>query len=74
MEQSLTSNDMTKQQIGQAIRARRKEQGWTIDALAHEVGIRKATLIDVELGRNHKIDTLNAILEHLDGEMLIIWG
>lgn len=65
---------MTKQQIGESIRARRKELGYTQDALAMKVGIRKATLIDVELGRNHKIDTLIAILDHLDGEILIVCG
>lgn len=64
---------MTKQQIGESIRARRKELGYTIDALAMKVGIRKATLIDVELGRNHKVDTLIAIVDCLGGGIEIEW-
>lgn len=65
--------DVMRKLIGNFVRERRNEQGLTLEQLAKQAGIRKQTLIDLELGRNYEINTLAAIIGCLRGELQIVW-
>jgi transcriptional regulator with XRE-family HTH domain len=65
--------DKARQLIGQFIKERRDELGWSQQKLADMADIRKATLIDVEAGRTYNMNTLLAILGCLRGKLNIEW-
>lgn len=56
---------MTKTEIGQAIRTRRKALRIYQSELAQRAGVTTATVIEVEKGRNFTANTLLAILDVL---------
>ena len=65
--------DKARQLIGEYIKERRKERGWSLQHLADQAGVRKQTLFDMEGGRNYEINTLIAVVGCLRGELQIIW-
>lgn len=65
--------DTARKLIGDYIRERRKEVGYSQEQLASMAQIRKATLIDVEAGRSYNFNTLLAIIGCLRGELQIMW-
>lgn len=65
--------DIARQLIAEHIKQRRAEIGYSQQALSEMAGIRKATLVDLEAGRNYEINTLIAVLGCLRGELQIGW-
>ena len=59
-------------QLGNLLRTRRKELGLTQAALADKVGLRQATVSQIETGSNAtRIDTLLRIIAMLDLDLTI---
>jgi transcriptional regulator with XRE-family HTH domain len=61
--------DKMRLMIGQQIRKRRVEFNLSQENLASKVGIRKATLSEIENGSNCTLNTLLEILKNLDGKV-----
>lgn len=65
--------DIAREKIADFVKERRKERAMSQQQLADMAGIRKATLIDLEAGRNVTLNTLIAVVACLRGEIKIIW-
>lgn len=65
--------DIAREKIAEFVKERRKERAMSQQQLADMAGIRKATLIDLEAGRNVTLNTLIAVVACLRGEIKIIW-
>lgn len=63
-----------RKSFGDQIRQRRQHLGLSQDKLSYISGIRKATLIDAELGRNVEANTIFALLEILKGSIQVEWS
>lgn len=74
MRYSQTTIDLARRIIGSEIRRRRQELGYSQAKLSELTGIRKATIIDVEKGRNFKSDTFIALMDRLGGVLNIQWA
>jgi len=59
----------TTKEIGEALKARRKRLGWTLEHVAEQAGIRIATLSEMENGAGFRSETLLAVLEVLGLEI-----
>lgn len=66
--------DKARELIGQHIRSRRNQLGWTQDQLASVADIRRATVTDVENGKPYELNTLIAIIGSMRGELQLIWN
>lgn len=66
--------DKARQLIGDFIKERRKEVGYSQEELANMAGIRRATLTELEAGGPFTINTLLAILGILRGQFFIEWA
>jgi len=66
--------DKARQLIGEFIRDRRKEVGYSQEELANMAQIRQATLSDMETGGQVKTNTLLAVLGVLRGKIFIEWA
>lgn len=61
----------TTKEIGEALKARRKRLGWTLEHVAEQAGIRIATLSEMENGAGFRSETLLAVLKVLDLELSV---
>lgn len=66
-------SDIARGKMAEFVRQRRKEMGITQEDLSAMAGIRKATLVDLEKGKNFTVNTFLAVLGCLRGELQIIW-
>lgn len=66
--------DKQRKIIGKQIRKRRLEFKLSQETLASQVGIRKATLSEIENGNNCTVNTLLGIIKQLDGNVVICWN
>ena len=64
--------DIAREKIGQFVRSRRTELGWSQQKVSDIADVRQATVNDVEMGRNYTINTLLAILGSMRCELQII--
>ena len=65
--------DTARKLIGDFVKDRRSEVGYTQQQLAEMAGISRLTLIDLEAGKNYEVNTLIAVLGCLRGELKIEW-
>lgn len=65
--------DIAREKIGEFVKERRKERAMSQQQLADMASIRKATLIDLEAGRNVTLNTIIAVVACLRGEIQVIW-
>lgn len=62
----------TPQQLGAALRRRRRELGWTQKQLATRVGLRPATISELEAGEvDARFSTVTRLMAALDLEVLV---
>lgn len=59
-------------EIGAKLKSLRKKKGLTLEELSSLTGIRRMTISDIEKGQNFNIQTLLAILEHLNADIDIV--
>lgn len=64
--------DIAREKIGQFVRSRRTELGWSQQKVSDIADLRQATVNDVEQGRNYNINTLIAILGTMRCELQIV--
>jgi HTH-type transcriptional regulator/antitoxin HipB len=61
----------TPLQLGNAIREKRRKLGFSQDRFAAKIGVRQATVSDIENAGAARLDTLLRILAVLDLELLV---
>ncbi len=64
--------DIARGLIGNFIRERRTQLGWSQEKLSDLANIRRVTVTDVEAGRNYNMNTLLAILGAMRGHVVQI--
>lgn len=59
-------------ELGAKLKALRKNKGMTLEELSYLSGIRRMTISDIEKGHNFNIQTLLALLKHLNSDIDIV--
>lgn len=63
--------DTTRALIGEFIRDRRNDLGWSQQKLSDLADVRRVTITDVESGKSYNINTLIGILDAMKGTVSI---
>lgn len=66
MQNELTPEKAFLKSVGQNIKARRKERGYTLEALGEDIGLDKSNTFRIEQGKNITLLTLLKISLFLD--------
>ena len=64
--------DIAREKIGQFVRSRRTELGWSQQKVSDIADLRQATVNDVEQGRSYNVNTLIAILGAMRCELQLV--
>jgi len=55
-----------KNEIGDLVKALRKQRGWSETQLANALGVSRTTIQNLELGKNFTVDTILKVLKEMD--------
>lgn len=64
---------LEREKIGRQVRERRNQIGLSLQDLSDSLSMRKATINNIELGRNVNIDTLLTVVMYLRGQVNIFF-